>query len=498
MSNSLAGIVFPNNGVEVFTEDWQNEQSKRSAEMLNRDLDNFGAGIVSGGVVTLGSGNYKVNISALIAYDVDGKRIEMPSQTDYTLPDGTGILAARHKFLETSVLNPGGTTSITYRANSFELVFREAGLQTGDVGLWNITVSAGVVTLNSDVRSWRKVALDKGELDTKINISDIEDSVTSSSATKVLSAKQGKNLDAKIDLKGRILGEVFPVFGNVQQPSATFPALCIAIPDQDLMAANWVDLVPYLYGYKLKYDELAVSPTSQFTIASCSSINDVVTITFNNTTAEKTILRRLHQDAYVHGSITTVGEADADFDNWYSVKTGGSLSNFRTITLVDALRRSSDDAIIVPAGTTALITDLVAGNAGASQIKFTYAGSGTNTGKTESRLCEFYPFRLAGYSDRVRWFSIKGRTLYSASGVDYVGGLRQRNTMQGFRIQYSIYATASQGGSPNLWAGNNTGPNTFVFSMVGDGVNGTPRVTRRTAADSFGSFMYLFGGRYVD
>ncbi|MCB1194515.1 MAG: hypothetical protein KDK90_29045, partial [Leptospiraceae bacterium] len=86
MSNSLAGIVFPNNGVEVFTEDWQNEQSKRSAEMLNRDLDNFGAGIVSGGVVTLGSGNYKVNISALIAYDVDGKRIEMPSQTDYTLP----------------------------------------------------------------------------------------------------------------------------------------------------------------------------------------------------------------------------------------------------------------------------------------------------------------------------------------------------------------------------------------------------------------------------
>lgn len=491
--NNLAGIVFPNNGVEVFTEDWQNEQSERSAEIINRDLDGFGSGIVSGGVVTLGSGNYKVNISQLIAYDLDGKRIEMPSQTDYTLSDGTGILAVRHKFDETSVLNPGGSTSITYRENGFELVFRTSGLQTGDVGLWNITVSSGVVTLNSDQRVWRKVTLAKGEIDTKINISDIEDTVTSSSSTKVLSANQGKVLKTTIDLKGRIIGEIFPIFGNLQNPSSTFPALAIGKSDQTLLVANWPDLVPALYGYQLKYDELG-TPQSQFTIASWSSTSDIVTITFNNTTPEKTILRSLHQDAYVHGNITTVGEADADFDNWYSVKTSSSLSNFRTITLTQALRRSSDDVVIVPADTYQ-ITDIAAGNAGAGQIKFTYSGSGTTTGKTESRLCEFYPHRIYGSATSVKWFKVAGRTLYSAS-VDYAGGLRKRNTMQGFKIHIRTNSAGVGGGSANFLDDGDSYV-TPMQSIVTDGTNGTPRVASKTAADSVGVYMYLFGGSYT-
>ena len=502
MSNLLAGIVFPSNGVEVFTEDWQNEQSERSAELINRDLDSFGSGIVSGGEVTLGSGNYKVNISSLVAYDEYGKRIEMPSQTDHILTNGAGILAVRHAFDETSVVNPGGTSSITYRANTFELFFRTLGLQAGDVALWDITVSSGVVTLNSDERVWRKVSVEKGEIDLKIPKTDIEDSLTSSSTTKVLSAKQGNLLKV---VWGRQIGEVFPVYGNLKSPSATFPAICISASDQTLLNTNWADLVPALYGYQLKYDELG-TPQTQFTISTWSSTSDVVTITFANNTPEKTILRRLHQDAYVHGNITTVGEADADFDNWYSVKTSGSLTNFRTITLVNALRRSSDDAEIVPIGTYT-ITDIVAGNSGAGQIKFTHSGSGSTTGKSESRLCEFYPHRITGSTTSVRWFKVSGRTLYSADGgIEYAGGLRKRNTMQG--VRYNIYTNEATprsiynniGGSNyrlNLDASDGGSNQLTTYTPTSDGINGTPRVASKTAADSVGVYMYLFGGSYT-
>lgn len=332
------------------------------------------------------------------------------------------------------------------------------------------------------------------QISEKVPIAAIVNNLTSGGTAVPLSAEQGKTLNTNLNIKAKQLGEVFQLYGNLQNPGVSFPAFCIAKDDFVVLDANWPTLGAYLRSQKLVYDELG-TPQSSFTITTWALASGVVTVTFANLTPESKILRSLHQDAFVHANNTTVGEADTDFASFVT-----GLSNWRTITLTQPLRNNSD-ATIVPAGTYE-ITAIVAGNAAAGQLKFAYSASDV-TGKTENRTCEFYPHLLhtlhSNHANGARWFKVAGRTLYSADGgIEYAGGLRKRNTMQGHWHRLLIQsAFASTGGIGNNPLTGYTYDDSFVTNVKSDGTNGTPRVASKTTADSLGVYMYLFGGGYV-
>lgn len=167
--DQLQGLTFPINGTQVFQDDWNFEQESKSAEILSTRKDSFTPGIVSGGEISNGITN-TVNIQPIVAYDSNGKRIESPFLNNFAiLTNSSYTIAIRHKFLEQTVIQPNGTTLI-YRSNSYEIVFRTGSLSDGDIALYSVSNSVGVTSILADLRVFRKVI--DSSLVTKINLGE--------------------------------------------------------------------------------------------------------------------------------------------------------------------------------------------------------------------------------------------------------------------------------------------------------------------------------------
>ncbi len=123
----------------------------------------MGFGIQNGGTIVIGSGPNRVDlIDTLIAYDEEGKRIQVTPIAGIPVPNNvTCTLVVRHKFLETQYDSPSNLPSDgtnLWRDNSFEILTRQGLLVTGDVPLRLISSNAsGVVTLGTDLRTWRGI-----------------------------------------------------------------------------------------------------------------------------------------------------------------------------------------------------------------------------------------------------------------------------------------------------------------------------------------------------
>lgn len=162
--DKLSGIEFPNVGKRVFPEDWKKEQESKSQEVIDRDLDLLGFGIQNGGTIVVGSGPNCVDlIDTLIAYDVEGKRIQVTPVAGIPVPNNvTCTLIVRHKFLETQYNSPSNLPSDgpnLWRDNSFEILTRQGSLVVGDVPLRLISSNAsGAVILGTDLRVWRGIS----------------------------------------------------------------------------------------------------------------------------------------------------------------------------------------------------------------------------------------------------------------------------------------------------------------------------------------------------
>jgi hypothetical protein len=165
----LKGLVFPANGTKVFQEDWNFEQESKEDEILKSRIDTFTDGIVSGGEITNGAGQ-SINIQPVIAYDVQGLRISTPLLSNQAVPlNQTSKVVLRHKFEIEDVIQPDSTI-LQYQKNSFEILFRNGSLISGDIPLFEIVNSAGVTTILSDIRNFRKVKDDS--LVNKINMGE--------------------------------------------------------------------------------------------------------------------------------------------------------------------------------------------------------------------------------------------------------------------------------------------------------------------------------------
>ncbi len=301
------------------------------------------------------------------------------------------------------------------------------------------------------------------------------------------------------------LGEVF-FLSELKAANSDFPAICLAQNNATIwksvnplgpgnIPGNFPDLVDYLRAIPLRFDPLNANNTD-FTVSSWSYSGATITITFAYTTPKGTkeskVIRSLHEDAFVHNQNDSVGVEYSAFE---------AVTSWRTITLVDPLRDSSD-VVQIPAGTYQ-ITAIAGGESGAAQIKFVHSGTPSGTPKTESRLVRFYPYRLQDAGQnlddkaaiKVRHYAVQGRgfvTVDNGDSSEWVGGLRRRDRLQGFAVNWraSGAGIASGGIISTGYDGVSSLANSNV--IVSDTVNGEPRLNSTTDSRGLGLYPYIW------
>jgi hypothetical protein len=153
----IPGVTYPANGVRFYKEDHDFEQLQKSNEIINSRKDSFSGQIVEGGNVIVGTGTTISITTKTIAYDEDSNRIEVPIITNFIVPDNANSkIVIRYKETIQAQAKPDGN-SIDYRYPDYEVIARTGSLLPGDVPLRQISVTNGVVTIQEDLRNWRKV-----------------------------------------------------------------------------------------------------------------------------------------------------------------------------------------------------------------------------------------------------------------------------------------------------------------------------------------------------
>ncbi|MBE7439136.1 MAG: hypothetical protein HS115_11815 [Spirochaetales bacterium] len=483
--DKLSGITFPAHGKSVFKEDWEREQVAKAQEVIDRDLDLHGSGIVSGGAIAAGASPNTIDLTeTVIAYNAAGQRIVVdPAPTGIAVPaDATSKIVLRHAFEETENTapnNPGDP--IIWRDNSYEIVARQGDLQDGDVPLREVTASGGTVTPGTDLRQRKGISGEHIQLET-LDADHFPDEELPDS--KLLPAHKIGDLadllaeiDAGISAPKSIIKALNWIHLNrhdvgdlksmyyYKAPSAAHPWFCLNAADQVIMESAWPDLVAYLRAEPWRY--LATgSNKSAFDIASFSITSNVVTLTLTNTTAENAFLAALLEERQVHGS----------------------YSNFPSIRLNEAVGS-------VPVGDyTPTEVDAVS-----RLIRFAYTtanDSGSPGGKTVS--C--YKHRVPGFTDRAYHYAVQGRVLVAAEDSDHevFGGGRRRDRFQGHYHTLSngtaVWRQPGSGGFGGMPPDSSNATYALtVAAPITDGTNGTPRTGKTTDPRAQGVYLYKYG-----
>lgn len=480
--DKLSGITYPAHGKAVFKEDWEREQSSKSQEIIDRDLDLHGYGVVSGGAIAAGAGPATVDFTeTVVAYNEHGQRIVVdPAPTGIPVPDdATSKIVLRHAFEETENTapnNPGDP--LIWRENSYEIVARQGALQEGDVALREITVSGGVVTPGADLRARKGISGQHVQLESLSGDHFPDDEIPDS---KFLPAHRTGDLgDLLAEITAGIDGAVNIVkvlnwlrlnrhdVGDLKDmlyykaPSAEHPWFCLNAADQVIMASAMPDLVDYLRNEPMRY-EATNTNKSAFDVASYSITSNVVTLTLTNTTAENAFLAALLEERQVHGS----------------------YSNFPSIYLNAAIGA-------VPIGDyTPTEVDAVA-----RTIKFSYTTS-NDSGSPGGKTVTVYSHRVPGFTDRAYHYAIKGRARVAAEDADgeIFGGRRRRDRTQGHTHDLDYHTTLA--GGAGGWQVDGSGGNTWRPAPISDGTNGTPRTGKTTDPRAVGVYMYIYARRVL-
>ncbi|RHX92004.1 hypothetical protein DLM75_01880 [Leptospira stimsonii] len=506
--DKLSGIEFPTVGKRVFPEDWKKEQESKSQEIINRDQDLLGYGIQKGGTIVVGSGDNQVDlIDTLVAYDINGKRIEVSPMVGIPVPNNmSSTIVVRHKFQETEFDSPSNLPSdgpIVWRDNSFEILARQGALAVGDVPLRSLSTNiSGLVTLGTDLRIWRGIStsnIKDAQITEEKQASSVKTGlVTDLHADLIVGINPDANNPLKL-VKGinqaylysknfsevtfkqerKYLGEMFWM-DELRSPSADFPAFCLASPDQLINASGsggMPDLVNYWLNKPFRYDPLGTNVTD-FDAISYSIASNVLTITFANTTPCQKMINALAEDNQVHGSFT----------------------NWMTGTLLQAIGG-------IPINATLAITAL---SSASRTISFSCSAANSSGSLSGAKL-RFYKHRLPDVSpgstltNQVRHFAMQGRGFVSVMDFDseWIGGLRRRDRFQGHWhttiggdfMSQDITTSRSyiQGGD---FAGSSLGSE-IVRDARPDGTNGTPRTGKTTDARGMSGFPYIFARRVL-
>ena len=284
-------------------------------------------------------------------------------------------------------------------------------------------------------------------------------------------AGQYSILGAPVSEGNYVVGEYRQVGGNIREPSADFPAVCVTdIADDEVKTVTqtlYPDLVEWARAQKLIYMEGQTGEVEDYSGSAAASV-----ITLDDNDANNAVLSALYEDALAHGG----GLEVASYTNWLSVTWDGTEY---VITAINTTART-----ITVTGTPT-------------------AGAGN---------ASFHPHRIPASATTARLFSMQGRSLTGAGMSSLFSGLRRRDQMQ--RITGDAYKAnfffndLSVNGA--FYTKNPTGQGTTGASGTGatfafdsslspdartSAETDTPKATH--GPDS-GIHLYIHAGRYLE
>ena len=309
--------------------------------------------------------------------------------------------------------------------------------------------------------------------------------------------------------------------------SSSFPAYCLNQDTSTISSTNYPSLVTFLRSKKITHNlttstwnvtswditsnvaTLTLAKNSNFT--GTVSASDSSTLTFSNSQSfSVNDILLLSNGSFV--KILSGSGTSWNIDIAITISSGtgrvltkeelllrslaedliinGSYSNWRTVTLANQIGD-------IVAGDYA-ITDINTTN---NTVKFAY--SATNNSGSGSYTIEFYLNRVVGSSTTARIFKNQARTLYTVDSIDYLAGLRKRNTMQGHWHSilngYGSQLVDDSGGSDTGHAIGVSSNNNYKYiakTIIPDGINDTTRTWKNTSADAYAAYLYIWAGQY--
>lgn len=274
---------------------------------------------------------------------------------------------------------------------------------------------------------------------------------------------------------GKEVGEIFDLMLNrtpIPYASArstahpSYPRYFPAIPrwdaDRDILSTSAPDLVTALRAEKAMYKGV-----TDFSVTVSGS-----TVTFSGASGIALVLSVLN---------------DAKCSNWFNLgQTAASpaAGDFATASTLRCINIAGTDYPIVGAvpGTPAL------------------AVTGTPPSGTQTAI--LYPYRVAGYTDRIRLHRIAGMVKVAGGDADgeYGAGMRVMDAGQGHRhvSLHTNFATGTVLGNSSA-SSNNQG--TYSDPTTGDsttdGTNGTPRTGKNTNPRAHSTYTYTWAARLL-
>lgn len=278
-------------------------------------------------------------------------------------------------------------------------------------------------------------------------------------------------LKDEVSAIGLTIGEI-KLFDDYTEPSAAFPWFPLFSDDEIITYSAWPDLQAHWRNKLLRYMPGKSSAATEFEITAWAIVSNVATITYASTTPETVILAALGEDQLVHGSYT----------------------GWRTVTLKEAVGDIS-------AGTYTI----TAIDPAAQTISFAYTASDNSS--SGSWGTEFYPHRLSDADDsggtQARHFQIVGRSFFTVNDAEgsWIGGLRRRDQMQGFRMaplsgSTGFISNVASGGTGVITGGTFARIDATTGDPISDGTNGTPRTGLKTHSPGFATYAYIYGKTY--
>lgn len=145
---------------KIYRENFQSENKLIGEEIVNRQKDFWGTGIINGFAVTPSATAGAVDIANGVVYDAYGRRVAGDDLQALACAAGKNVIVVRHRwFAETyESLGEDGQNSED-RKNSFEYIARAgdnatAVFEEGDVKLFEVNNDAGVVSVDADLREF--------------------------------------------------------------------------------------------------------------------------------------------------------------------------------------------------------------------------------------------------------------------------------------------------------------------------------------------------------
>jgi hypothetical protein len=155
----IQGVNYPADGKMFYQQDFMNEQLDIGCEVIDREADYFTPGIIEGFNISVSATAGCIDITAGIARDTLGRRINASALAAQPVPDlQTTILAVNHVWTFEPYILDGTNEEKMRRKHSTSLGFySEGNVPAQAVQLFKVQRGGSIVTILADVRVFSKL-----------------------------------------------------------------------------------------------------------------------------------------------------------------------------------------------------------------------------------------------------------------------------------------------------------------------------------------------------